>query len=105
MVKTRLTQNSSGRSVVEEIAGSNFRVDADVVIFALGFDTVNYSFLASNGIDVDKWGGVMVDENGETTLAGVYAGGDCHRGADLVVTAVKDGREAGKAIAKKLLNS
>jgi len=105
MVKTRLSENSSGRQIVEEVSGSNFKIDADVVIFALGFDTVNYSFLASNGIDTDKWGAIEVDENNETTRAGVWAGGDCHRGADLVVTAVKDGREAGKAISKKLLNA
>jgi glutamate synthase (NADPH/NADH) small chain len=73
------------------------------VIFALGFDPVSYPFLAENGIETDKWGGILVDENYETTKAGVFAGGDCHRGADLVVTAVRDGREAARAIAGKLL--
>ena len=104
MVKTRLGEaDASGRQRVEEIAGSEYVVDADVVIFALGFDTVSYPFLASNGIETDKWGGIIVDENYETTTPGIYAGGDCHRGADLVVTAVRDGREAAKAIAKKFL--
>jgi len=104
MVKTRLgVPDTDGRQRVEEIAGSSYIVDADVVIFALGFDTVNYPFLASNGIETDKWGGIIVDENYETTTPGIYAGGDCHRGADLVVTAVRDAREAAKAISKKLL--
>ncbi|SFV60168.1 Glutamate synthase [NADPH] small chain [hydrothermal vent metagenome] len=104
MVKTKLgSPDASGRQRVEEIAGSEYTIDADIVIFALGFDSVDYPFLASNGIETDKWGGIVVDENYETTTPGIYAGGDCHRGADLVVTAVRDGREAAKAIAEKLI--
>ncbi|MEA3455772.1 MAG: glutamate synthase subunit beta [Campylobacterota bacterium] len=104
MVKTKLGEaDASGRQRVEEIAGSAYAVEADVVIFALGFDPVEYPFLASNGIETDRWGGVIVNENYETTTPGIYAGGDCHRGADLVVTAVYDGREAAKAISGKLL--
>ena len=45
----------------------------------------------------------MVDENMQTTKLGVYAGGDCKRGSDLVVTAAAEGRAAAKAIAKALL--
>ena len=102
MIKTRLGEpDAGGRQRVEEIPGSEFTVPADVVIFALGFDPVTYPFLAENGIETDKWGGIVVDEHYETTKAGVYAGGDCHRGADLVVTAVRDGREAAKAMVKK----
>jgi len=104
MVKTKLSApDESGRQKVEEITGSNYLVEADVVITALGFDMQEYGFLASNGIETDKWGQILVDENYETTKTGIYAGGDCHRGADLVVTAVRDGREAAKAIIKKLL--
>ncbi len=106
MVKTQLSEpDESGRQRVEEISGSEFTVEADVVIFALGFDPVAYPFLAENGIETDKWGGIIVDENYETTKPGVYAGGDCHRGADLVVTAVRDGREAAKAMVKKFLHA
>ena len=104
MVKTKLGEaDSSGRQRVEVIAGSAYVEEADVVIFALGFDPIEYPFLASNGIETDKWGGIVVNENYETTTPGIYAGGDCHRGADLVVTAVYDGREAAKAITGKLL--
>jgi glutamate synthase (NADPH/NADH) small chain len=99
MVKTQLGEpDSSGRRRVEEVPGSTFTVEADVVIYALGFDPVEYPFLAANGIETDKWGGVMVDEHYQTTQPGVYAGGDCHRGADLVVTAAYDGREAARAM-------
>ena len=103
MVKTKLGEaDKSGRQRVEEIIGSEYKVDADVVIFALGFDNVEYPFFASNGIETDKWGGVLVNENYQTTQAGIYAGGDCHRGADLVVTAARDGRDAAKAMVKML---
>lgn len=104
MIKTQLgAPDASGRQGVEEVASSEYIVEADIVIFALGFSTVDYPFLASNGIETDKWGGIIVNEEYETTSSGIYAGGDCHNGADLVVTAVRDGREAAKAIIKKLL--
>ena len=103
-IRTELGEpDEDGRQRVQEIPGSEDRIDADVVIFALGFDPVKYDFLTNNGIELDKWGGIVIDENFETSKKGVYAGGDCHRGADLVVTAAYDGREAGKAIAAKLL--
>ena len=104
MLKTKLGEaDSSGRQRVEEIPGSEFRVDADIVIFALGFDAIEYPFFSSNGIETDKWGSVIVNEHYETTTPGVYAGGDCYRGADLVVNAAYDGREAAKAIVEKFL--
>ncbi len=104
MIKTELGEaDEGGRQRVQEVEGSEFCIDADVVIFALGFDTVKYPFLDANSIELDRWNGIVVNENLETSKAGVYAGGDCHRGADLVVNAVYDGREAAKAIAKKLL--
>ncbi len=104
MVKTRLGDpDANGRQRVEEVPGSTFTVEADIVIFALGFDTVEYPFFASNGIETDKWGGVLVDDRFQTTQPGVYAGGDCHRGADLVVTAAYDGREAARAIVDSFL--
>ena len=89
---------------MEEIKGGDFTVNADVVIMALGFDPAVPSFLAENGIAVNSWGGIVIDSEYQTTTAGIYAGGDCYRGADLVVTAAYDGREAARAIAKSLLN-
>ncbi len=103
MIRTELGEaDESGRQRVQEVENSEFVVDADVVIFALGFDPVKYDFLEANGIELDKWGGIKVDKNYESSKSGVYAGGDCHRGADLVVTAALDGREAAKAIAEKI---
>ncbi|HEY9203609.1 MAG TPA: glutamate synthase subunit beta [Sulfurimonas sp.] len=105
VVKTSLgAKDESGRQKMEEVKGSEYRVNADVVIMSLGFDPEVPSFLAENGIDTNKWGGIIINEDThETTTSGVYAGGDCYRGADLVVTAAYDGREAARSIVKALL--
>ena len=104
MAKTILgTKDDSGRQKMEEIKGADFNVNADVVIMALGFDPAVPSFLAENGISVNAWGGIVIDEKFQTTTPGIYAGGDCYRGADLVVTAAYDGREAARAMVKSLL--
>ncbi|MCK9453770.1 MAG: glutamate synthase subunit beta [Sulfurimonas sp.] len=105
VIKTTLgTKDDSGRQKIEEIKGSEFRVNADIIIMSLGFDPEVPSFLHENGIETNKWGGIIVDEKThETTTAGIYAGGDCYRGADLVVTAAYDGREAARSMVKSLL--
>ncbi len=87
MQKTMLsTKDKNGRASVEIVKGSEFRVEADIIIFALGFSASTPDFLAENGIEVNKWGTIEVDKNYETSKSGVYAGGDCKRGSDLVVT-------------------
>lgn len=105
VIKTTLgAKDESGRQKMEEIKGSEYRVNADIVIMSLGFDPEVPSFLAENGIGTNKWGGIIInEETHETTTAGIYAGGDCYRGADLVVTAAYDGREAARSIVKSLL--
>lgn len=104
MAKTVLgAKDESGRQKMEEVKGGDFNVNADVIIMALGFDPAVPGFLAENGISVNNWGGIVVNEKYETTTAGIYAGGDCYRGADLVVTAAYDGREAARSIVKSLL--
>jgi glutamate synthase (NADPH) small chain len=105
VVKTNLgAKDENGRQRMEEVKGSEYRVNADVIIMSLGFDPAVPSFLAENGIETNNWGGIIVNEDThETTTSGIYAGGDCFRGADLVVTAAYDGREAARSIAKSLL--
>jgi len=101
MVKTALGQkDESGRARMEEVKGSEFKVNADVIIMSLGFDPANPSYLAENGVETNSWGGIIVNDNFETTTPGIYSGGDCYRGADLVVRAAYDGREAARAIIK-----
>jgi glutamate synthase (NADPH) small chain len=77
----------------------------DVVLIAYGFDPVPI-FAAGNSdnIEVNKWGGVVVDANQMTSVPGIFAGGDLVRGPDLVVRAVGDSRKAAAAIHGYLLS-
>lgn len=105
MVKTVLgAKDASGRQRMEEIKGSEFQIKADILIMALGFDPDVPGFLAENGIETDERGRIIVDEAYQTTTSGVYSGGDCYRGANLVVNAAYDGREAARAIVYSLLD-
>jgi len=104
MIKTVMgAKDAGGRQKMEEVKGSEFKVKAHVIILALGFDPEAPAFLAENGIETNAWGGIIVDEKYQTTTPGIYAGGDCYRGADLVVNAAYDGREAARSIVKSLL--
>jgi glutamate synthase (NADPH/NADH) small chain len=105
IVRTTLgAKGEDGRQRMEIVKGSETRVNADIVIMSLGFDPVVPSFLAENGIETNSWGGIVInEETHETTTPGIYAGGDCFRGADLVVTAAFDGREAARNITNSLL--
>jgi len=105
IVRTTLgAKGADGRQRMEEVKGSETRVNADIVIMSLGFDPVVPPFLAENGIETNSWGGIVInEETHETTTSGIYAGGDCFRGADLVVTAAFDGREAARSITSSLL--
>ncbi len=91
-----------GRSKMTEVEGSESNYYANVIILALGFNNEKLAFLSKNGIETNQWGAIVTDENYQTTKPGVYAGGDGVRGADLVVTAALDGREAAYHILEEL---
>ncbi len=105
MVKTRLGEpDADGRQRVEVLPGTEHCVPADIVILALGFDQQRSAALAEAGIDTGRWGELLLDPaSGRTSNPKVYSGGDCARGADLVVTAAADGRRAALAIMDALL--
>ncbi len=100
---TLIKSEGSKRAKVEIIKGSEYKESADVVIFALGFDQVNPNYLSENGIETNRWGEIIADDNLETSKRLIFTGGDCFRGSDLVVTAAEDGKVAAKEIAKRLL--
>lgn len=95
--------DAKGRRKPQPIPGSEFTLPVDVVLVAYGFDAVPI-FAAGNSdkIDVNEWGGVIVDANQMTSVPGIFAGGDLVRGPDLVVRAVRDSREAAAGIDKFL---
>ena len=97
--------DASGRRAPVEIAGSEFDLEADLVIKALGFEPEDAPALFdAPELKVTPRGTLRVDPATlETSIPGVYAAGDIVRGASLVVWAIRDGREAAAAITKALL--
>jgi glutamate synthase (NADPH/NADH) small chain len=102
VAQTRLVDNGSGRPVSEIVPGSEEVLPADVVILAFGFVPEPPQWATSNGIEFAANGKIVLGSAGrlplQTTNLKVFAGGDMWRGADLVVRAVLDGREAAKQI-------
>ncbi|HEV8352741.1 MAG TPA: NAD(P)-dependent oxidoreductase [bacterium] len=92
--------DSEGRRKPVPVADSNFEIEADLVILAFGFD--GSPVPSADGPNVTKWGTYTVNDDGMTTIPGVFAGGDVVRGADLVTTALVDGRAAAAAIEEHL---
>lgn len=90
--------DESGRRSPKPIEGSEYDVETDVVIMALG--TVPNPLLAAKGIELNKRGGIMADESGVTTREGVFAGGDVVTGSATVILAMGAGRKAATSIDK-----
>lgn len=95
--------DESGRRRPIPVPGSEFVIDCDMVIPALG-NRAN-PLLTSNtpGLELNRWGNIVADpETGETNLPGVYAGGDIVIGAATVIEAMGAGKRAAAAIDKRL---
>lgn len=90
--------DASGRRSPIKIEGSEFNIEADVVIMSLG--TAPNPLVASTtpDLDTDKRGCINADESGKTSREGVFAGGDVVTGAATVILAMGAGRKAAKAI-------
>ncbi len=96
--------DSSGRKKPVNINNANYKLDADMVIKALGFDPENIPKLFnSEKLSISKWGTIKINlRTMETNFQGVFAAGDIVRGASLVVWAIRDGRDAAVQIEKYL---
>ena len=104
-VQTELGEpDQNGRRVPIPISGSERIYDADVVIVAFGFRASPANWFEDFNINTKKDGLVIAEENQEykfqTSNKKIFSGGDMVRGSDLVVTAIWEGREAGKSIIK-----
>lgn len=96
--------DSSGRRRPIEIPNSEFDIEVDEVIMALGTSPNPLIKSTTLGLETQKWGGIIVDEeSGKTSKDHVYAGGDAVTGAATVILAMGAGKKAASAIAKELL--
>lgn len=90
--------DASGRRSPVEKKGSNFEMDCDVVIMALGTSPNPLIKHTTKGLDTNKRGCIVADDEGRTSREGVFAGGDAVTGAATVILAMGAGRKAAKAI-------
>ncbi|HUT04316.1 MAG TPA: NADPH-dependent glutamate synthase [bacterium] len=107
VVKSRLGEpDASGRRKPIPIPGTEYTIDVDVVVPALGNGANRLLTRPTRGLDTDKRGKIIADpETAETSIKGVYAGGDIVRGAATVILAMGDGRLAARAIHEYLSTS
>ena len=99
--KTKLSDpDASGRQVPIELENSEFSLQADIVIEALGFDPEDLpSLFNEKNLPVTKWGTIKTSFSTlMTDIEGVFAAGDIARGASLVVWGIRDGRDAAESI-------
>ncbi len=95
--------DASGRRRPVEKAGSEFTLDVDCVIMALGTSPNPLIKSTTKGLETQKWGGIVVEEEtGLTSRENVYAGGDAVTGAATVILAMGAGKTAAKAIDTRL---
>jgi glutamate synthase (NADPH/NADH) small chain len=100
-VRMRLgAPDASGRPRPEPIPGSEFVVEADTVVKAIG-QKPHTEFFSSLGVEM-KGSVVTIDADMRTTVPRIFAGGDCINGGSTVVQAVRDGKKAAKAIDREL---
>ncbi len=90
--------DASGRRSPVAIAGSEFTLPVDAVIIAIGNASNPLIPQTTAGLEIDRKGHIVVDENQATSIPGVYAGGDIVLGAATVILAMGEGRRAARAI-------
>ncbi len=90
--------DASGRRSPVPVEGSEFEIPADTVIMALGTSPNPLIVSTTEGLEANRRGGIVASEDGSTTRAGVFAGGDAVTGAATVILAMGAGRKAAAAI-------
>lgn len=90
---------ATGRSAMKEVPGSEFEVECDLLLLAMGFmGPVKKGMLEQLGVEFDPRGNVKSDANKMTTIPGVFTAGDMTRGQSLVVWAIQEGRAAAQGV-------
>lgn len=98
--------DESGRRRPVPIAGSEYTIDVDVVVMAIGNGANPLLPSATPGLETNKWGYIVADEEtGKTSREGVYAGGDIVTGAATVILAMGAARKSARAIHAYLMQN
>ncbi len=109
LIKMKLGEpDSSGRRRPIPIEGSEFEVDVDNVVLAIGQEPDLQTIIKGMEDEIkyhEKWNCLIVDENQMTNIPGLFAGGDIVRGSYNVICAILDGRKAAKGIDNYLKNN
>lgn len=95
--------DASGRRRPVEKQGSEFTLDVDCVIMSIGTSPNPLIKSTTSGLQTQRWGGIVADEEGRTSRDSVYAGGDAVTGAATVILAMGAGKTAAAAIDKQLM--
>jgi len=90
--------DDSGRRRPIPIPGSEFIIECDLVIIAIGINANPLLTKQTKGLNINKWGYIETDQNLMTSIPGVFAGGDIVRGAATVILAMGDGKNAARNI-------
>ena len=90
--------DASGRRRPQVVPDSEFVLECDTVVVAIGTKANPLLTATCPDLKLNKWGNIEVDENGMTSIPGVFAGGDIVRGAATVILAMGDGKKAARAI-------
>lgn len=96
--------DASGRRSPVVIPGSEYDLECEMVVMALGTSPNPLIASTTDGLDTARWGGIIADDNGATTREGVFAGGDAVTGAATVILAMGAGRKAAAAIDEYVRN-
>ena len=106
VVYVEWTRGENGRPAMREIEGSDFIIETELVLLALGFLHPEHGgMLTDLGVELDARGNVSVDKNKATSEPGIFAAGDMARGQSLVVWAIAEGRAAAHGVDKFLMGS
>ena len=103
LIKVELKKHD-GRISFEDIPGSEFRLQCDLVLLAMGFvGPEKPGMLEQLGVTLDEYGNVARDKDWMTNIPGVFTAGDMHRGQSLIVWAIAEGRSAARGIDNYLM--
>jgi glutamate synthase (NADPH/NADH) small chain len=96
--------DASGRRRPVEVKGSNFRIPAETVVSALGFGVNPLLATTTPALKTNKWGVLEVGDDKQTSIPGVYAGGDAITGGATVILAMGQGKRAAEAMHEYLMS-